>query len=556
MARRQAQPPPRFALAPERRLGLAQGGLRLAAVHPAPPEEGLASLAIHALCALAEAAGVGAEPVFLPARPGERPRGHLSGLPAGEFDLWAVSAAFEEQWPTLPWLLTRAGVPARAAARDHRHPIVLLGGVAARLNPAPVLPFIDLLAPGDAEAILPALLERLEAGRGAGREALLDSLRGLAGLAVRPFEGPPVACVFTAPARPIVEQLPRGRSLLPDMLLVETGRGCPAGCRFCAIGYTRRPPMFFPPAAILEAVGAASAPGRRVGLVGASLGRHPGLGELLEGLLGQGLDLSPASLDPAVLAGPEGPRLAAALARGAQRTVTLAPEAGTERLRRVIHKGFADAELEAAVRRLGEAGVLHLKLYMMYGLPTEADEDLDAAAALVGRARAWLDAAHRGRGGTGRVSVSLNPFVPKPRTPFELEPMPRADDLRRRRGRLFSALGRSGGVRPGGMGVRRAILQALLTRADPGCATLLEACQGRWPPPAGLLAALAPDLEDRVHAPWPAGRPVPWGAVETGVSPAFLLAERARALQGLPGPACAPGGACRACGACGAGDPP
>jgi len=522
----------------------------VAVVHPAPAGEGLASLAVHALVALAEQAGAEAEPVFLPVRPGERPRGLLSGLPLGEFDLLAVSAAFEEQWPVLPHLLARAGLPARAAARDEGQPIVLLGGVAARLNPRPVLPFVDLLAPGDAEAVLPSLLARLESGRGSSRAALLDSLRDLGGLGVQPFAAP-VQARFSSPPRPVVEHLARGRSLLPGMRLVETGRGCPAGCRFCALGFSRRPPMFFAPAAILEAVRAAG--GGRVGLVGASLGRHPGLGELLEGLAAEGADLSPASLDPAVLAGPDGERLAAALARGAQRTVTLAPEAGSERLRRVLGKAYTDQELEAAVRRLGEAGVIHLKLYLMFGLPTEVDEDLDAAAALVGRVRGWLDAAHHGRGGTGRVSVSLNPFVPKPHTPFAREPMPAADELRRRRARLLASLGRAGGVQVGGLGIRRAVLQAGLTRADEGVAGLLEACQGRWPPPAGLLAGPGEVLLARAHAPWPEGLPAPWEVVACGVAPAFLAAERARALEGRPGPSCPGGDACRACGACGTG---
>jgi len=520
----------------------------VAVVHPAPAGEGFASLAVHALVALAEAGGAEAEPVFQPARPGERPRGELSGLPLGEFDLLAVSAAFEEQWPVLPHLLAQAGLPARAAARDERHPIVLLGGVAARLNPRPVLPFVDLLAPGDAEAVLPPLLARLEAARGSSRDELLDALRGLDGLGVQPFTTP-VPARFASPARPVVEHLARGRSLLAGMRLIETGRGCPAGCRFCALGFSRRPPMFFPPQAILEAVREAG-PGR-VGLVGASLGRHPGLGELLEGLEAVGVDLSPASLDPAVLAGPDGARLCAALLRGAQRTLTLAPEAGTERLRRVLHKAYTDQELEAAVRRLGEAGVIHLKLYLMFGLPTETDADLDAAAALVGRVRGWLDAAHHGRGGTGRVSVSLNPFVPKPHTPFAREPMPAPDELRRRRARLLALLGRQGGVQVGGLGVRRAILQAGLTRADESVAGLLEACQGRWPPPAGLLAEHAAELTARVHAPWPDGLPAPWEVVACGVAPAFLAAERARAMDGQPGLGCPGVGTCRACGACG-----
>jgi radical SAM superfamily enzyme YgiQ (UPF0313 family) len=525
--------------------------LRMAVAVPSSAREGLASLALHGLLALAARAGAEAEPVFSPGRPAGRPCGHLSGRALGDFELVAFSVAYEEQWPLLPDWLARAGVPPRARDRDHRHPLVILGGVAARLNPRPVLPFVDALIPGDAEPALPALLGRLAALRGAGREELLEALAALPGVATQPFGSGPVRALFALPGRPVVERLPRPGSLFDELLLVETGRGCPGGCRFCALGFSRRPAGFFEPEAIRAAVEEAGPAGRRVGLVGASLGRHPRLIELVSTLAELGVDLSPASLDPGALAGPEGPRLAGWLAGGGQRSMTLAPEAGSERLRRVLNKPFTDEMLEAAVRRLGEAGLVHLKLYLMIGLPTETDGDLEAAAELVLRVRGWLARAHRGRGGTGRVALSLNPFVPKPHTPFAREAMPEAGELIRRRRLVAAGLRRAGGgIELSGIAPRQALLQAWLARADERAADLLLACQGAWPPPAELARAHGAAATRRGLPALPADSPVPWSLVDVGLRADFLEAERASALEERTTPTCPPDG-CRLCGACG-----
>ncbi len=219
------------------------------------------------------------------------------------------------------------------------------------------------------------------------------------------------------------------------------------------------------------------------------------------------------------------------------------------RLRRVINKPFEPETLERAVRLLGEAGVIHLKLYLMYGLPHEQDEDLHAMVEMVSRVRRWLLAAHRGRGGTGRLNISLNPFVPKPHTPFECEPMPELSELRRRRDLIIPALRRLGGVRVTGFGPRQAALQCLLDRADESAAELLVDCRGRWPPPAGLLRERVPDMAERVHGSIGADWHAPWRMVDVGVDPDLLDRERERAAAGRTSDPCGPD-RCGACGGC------
>jgi radical SAM superfamily enzyme YgiQ (UPF0313 family) len=239
--------------------------------------------------------------------------------------------------------------------------------------------------------------------------------------------------------------------------------------------------------------------GKRVGLVGASLSRHPELLEMVEGLAESGADFSPASLGSAALAGPAGERLLGHLKKSRQRTVTLAPETGSRRLQKIIGKPLVEDAFEQAVSGLGEAGIVHLKLYFLYGLPGEEEADLRDSIDLVARARKWLLGAQRSRGRTGRLAVSINPFVPKPHTPLNNEAMPRLAELRRRRKFLSDGLRRLGGVSVSGLSPRAAVWQCLLDRGDSKLCDLLERVDGRWPPPSGLVTEVIPDWREVVH---------------------------------------------------------
>jgi len=523
--------------------------IRVAVVYPGPAPEGASSLAVHHLVRLFCAHGLGAaEPVFAPVGAG-RPRGHVTNRPLADFDLLAFSLAFEEQWVSLPHLLERSGIPVRGTERGGNHPVVLAGGVACRLNPRPGLSFLDALVPGDAEPVVGPILEALEASRGLSRRELFTALGLIDGMLVRPFTAGPVAARWHDAGPPAAQLGEPTGSEFDRMFLVETGRGCPAGCRFCALGFSRRPPVSYPAEDIVRAAEPGIARGLPIGLVGAGLSRHPQLEVIMEQLARAGSDLSPASLDPQVILSEAGPSLLAGLGRSQQRSVTLAPEAGSARLRRVINKPADDDVLPEAVRRLAAAGVVHLKLYLMFGLPGERTEDLDAIVDLVGGAREALLSVHRSRGGTGKVSVSLNPFVPKPHTPFELEPMPELAELKRRRDRIASGLRRLGGISLAGISPRRALLQCWLTRACEDAAGLLETCRGRWPPPGGLLRAQAGHWQALVTQPWPDGREPPWRLVRPGIAGELLLSERARASQARTSGACR-AQRCPTCAAC------
>lgn len=530
--------------------------MQVAVVYPGPIGEGLGSLAVHGLLRKINAHPMAAaEPVFA-ANPNESSRSLTSGRPLSAFDLLLVSISFEQQWSTLPAMLVAAGLPALARARGAQDPLVVAGGVGVRLNPQPGLAFLDGIVPGDAECVLDEMIGRLFEARGDNRRALIEQLDAIDGVASHPsLKAPVVARLFDC-GPPVAQLGACHNTPFAGMHLVETGRGCPAGCRFCALGFTRRPPVFYSIDQVLEAAGPGLARGERIGLVGASLGRHPQLAELTRRLSAAGADLSPASLDPAVLSSDAGRELIAAMARSGQRSITLAPEAGSDRLRRVINKPFAlDAFIEA-VRRLGEAGIVHLKLYAMYGLPHEREDDRRALVELIGSARQAMLAAHKKRGGTGRLSVSLNPFVPKPHTPFEGEPMAEQAVLRGLRDGVLSGLRKLGGVGVTGLSPRQALLQCLVDRSDERLAKVLVASQGRWPPPAGLLREHLPDAHALVHEAWPVDRPAPWRVVDVGVDSKLLVRERQRARAERVTGACK-ASRCESCQACvGFPDPP
>ncbi|MBW2700477.1 MAG: radical SAM protein [Deltaproteobacteria bacterium] len=512
-------------------------GIRTAIVYPGPLDEGLSSLAVHGLAQILDAhPDASWDLVFAHPKAGA-PRGMRSGLGLGQFDLLAFSLSFEEQFTLLPWSLKQAGIPTRWQARGDRHPLILAGGVAMRLNPSPVLPFLDAVVCGDAEQTLDAVIDALTRTYGASRREVLDEMGAVPGVGLRPFAGS-LRARFRVPEQPVSQMAGLTGASFVDMHLVETGRGCPVGCRFCALSFSRRPPIFFSPAQIIEAAGPGIAAGKRIGLVGASLGRHPDLLEIVQGLKEVGADLSPASLHPTVLCGDAGQALLDQMQRAKQRTITLAPEAGSERLRQVINKPCLDEELIEAVRRLAEAGCIHLKLYLMFGLPTETDEDLQATVKQVAACREALLAVHRGRGGTGRLSISLNPFVPKPHTPLALAPMPELAELKRRSKMLMSGMRRLGGVWVGGFSPRQARLQAMLDRAGEEAADLLEAAEGRWPPPMPLLRKMWPSAEATLAPDWPGSDSPPWSRVHLGIDPKFLIEERARMERGQLTEAC------------------
>jgi radical SAM superfamily enzyme YgiQ (UPF0313 family) len=471
-----------------------------------------------------------------------------------------------------------AGIPARRADRAGRNfPLIIAGGSAIFLNPEPIADFIDLFLIGEGEEMVPEFIERWRATRAATNQLReLASVQGAylpgfytpvyddAGrLAAVNYSGPGVAQVnrrlirdlnrFTTSSLILTEE-----SVFGAMFLVEASRGCQWGCRFCAAGFMYRPIRYRAPETLIAEAERGLAERKVIGLVGAEMASVPGVADIASAVADRGGRLSPSSLKADCIS----PALASALARGGNQSVTVAPEAGSERMRKVINKNLTEAEiLGAADMMLGE-GVGNLKFYFMIGLPEERDEDVLAIADLVAKV---LERARARRTRIGAVTVSLNPFVPKPWTPFQWDPMQDARSIKRKVAMLRQRLTRLGQVELDAESPREAYFQTMVSRGDRRVSGILErleaaGCEGSGPiwhellkihreVQAGGKASSLPDPDFFVTRPYAHDELLPWDFIDHHIHKWFLLAERKKAHHEHQSPPCDVV-RCTVCGAC------
>ncbi|MGH7813176.1 MAG: radical SAM protein [Candidatus Binataceae bacterium] len=499
------------------------------------------------------------------------------GRPLSDFDLLAFSIPFETDYLNVLAILRMAGIPRRRAERAGRgYPLIVAGGSAVFLNPEPIADFIDLFLIGEGEEMAPEFIERYAtARRGADPMGAIATVEG----AYRPDWYAPVhddsgrlaALGYSGPASPrvsrrLIRDLNRfntssliltEESVFGDMFLVEASRGCQWGCRFCAAGFMYRPIRYRAPERILAEAERGLGERKVIGLVGAEMASVPGVAGVAAAVADRGGRLSPSSLKADCIS----PALASALARGGNRSVTIAPEAGSERMRKIINKNLTEDEIiRAAEMMLGE-GVPNLKFYFMIGLPEELDSDVIGIAELVGRV---LERARARRSRIGSVTVSLNPFVPKPWTPFQWDPMEDAPALKRKTAMLRTQLGRLGQVELDAESPREAYFQTMVSRGDRRVGAIFErldaaGCDAPGPiwrelkeihreavanPASGL-----PDPDFYVTRRYANDEILPWDFIDHHIHKWFLLAERKKAHYEHQSPPCDVT-RCTVCGAC------
>jgi radical SAM superfamily enzyme YgiQ (UPF0313 family) len=497
------------------------------------------------------------ERVFLPPkqqlpealRAGPRLATLESQLPVADFDVLAFSVSFEWDYTNVLTMLRLAGLPVRAAERDHRHPLVVLGGATSFLNPEPLAPFVDLVCVGEGEVLAPALVAGVAAG--GGRAAVLARLAGQPGIYVPSLvdvrydtagriEG--FAAAAGADVRiPVAKASLRANELAdppsttvfsPDTefgsrLLVEVVRGCANLCRFCWAGYNYLPVRAFAADRILSIAEAARPHASRVGLVSIALCDHPEIERILSRLVELGYHVSPASLRVDDLT----PPIVRLLKQSGERSITIAPEAGSDRLRRVLNKAVTNAEILDRAEMVFASGIENLKLYYMLGLPTETDDDLVAIRDLTAAIRDRMLRYGRPRGALGRIAASVNALVPKPGTAYQWMPMEAAQVTERKMRRLRQLVAGLDNVYFSIKSERHAFYQALLSLGDRRVGAVVEAAEqngGQWRA-AAAEAGIDPDwyvFRDRSH-----DRFQPWDVIGGGMKAEFLRAEFDRGLR-------------------------
>jgi len=466
--------------------------------------------------------------------------------PLTDFHMLGFSVTYEGDYINVLRLLALAGIPLRAAERRQRDPLVLMGGVCAFSNPEPLAPFMDLIAVGEGEELVVELIERYRAA-GADRETFLDALVGVEGIyvperydvtwepggvlaAVTPRAGAPAVVakrrLRNVNAFETIATVKTPNAEYGHMALLEVGKGCGRGCRFCLEGQVYRPVRHRSVDALRETVARLAESGeKRIGLVGACVSDYPWIGDLLKIVEENGLEVSISSIRADSLTDD----LVAALARGGHRTLTVAPEAGTERLRRAIRKAITDEQILAACDLVRAHGIPNLKTYFMLGQPTETRADVEAIPALAERMLERLRVLDPEGHPFGRLTLSISSFVPKPWTPFQWAPFDGADSLQAKLEIVKRGVRRFSNVRVLHENPREAALQALLARGDRRVAALLELAAGfdgdwrralrEWEGDPGFYTT-------RVR---PADERLPWDHFDVGVKKAGLLREWERA---------------------------
>jgi radical SAM superfamily enzyme YgiQ (UPF0313 family) len=472
-------------------------------------------------------------------------------------DLFGLSLSWELDGPVLLDLLERNRIPVWAGDRGDEDPIVFGGGPVLTANPEPLAPFLDAVLLGDGELLLPAFIDALQACRQAPRGERLAQLAQVPGIYVPALyradyaadgslEG--VSPVGAAVPASVAKQTWQGNTLShstvitpeaawPDIHMVEVVRSCPELCRFCLASYLTLP--FRTPSlddGLIPAVEKGLAVTRRLGLLGASVTQHPQFADLLQWLDQDRFADTRVSVS-SVRAATVTPELGRILARRGSRSLTIAIESGSERMRQVVNKKLATEEIFAAARHARQGGLTGLKLYGMAGLPTEEEADIEATAAL-------LLALKKATPGL-RLSLGVSTFVPKAHTPFQWQGVrPEAE----KRLKLLAKRLKPKGVelRPESYGW--SVIQALLSRSDRRLAPVIAAARGQNESLGGwkraYRAVLAgeverpaampppPPWEEVVHATWSAERVLPWDHLRGPLSKAVLGDHARRSLAG------------------------
>lgn len=489
--------------------------------------------------------------------------------PLNEFPLIGFAVSFEMDYFNVLTMLQMGRVPLLASERTERDPFVMFGGPCATFNPEPLADFADLFIIGEGEEVIHKILDSYYQSKETqlSRKEILLKFAQIPGVYVPCFYQPSYRNDGTIKEIIRTDRVPEkiqrqwlkdldkyaGQTAIitadtefRDMFLIELARGCGRHCRFCMAGYCFRRPRVKSLDNISKALATAAAYHAKVGLVGAAVSDYPEIDEFCRSILPKDTLFSVASLRADSLT----PELIGALAARGHKTITLAPEAGSERLREVVNKGITREHLISAVTMAINAGIPNVRLYIMIGLPFEYDEDIQAIIFMAREIKQLMTTL----GSKGKLTLSINPFIPKPCTPFQWVPMEEERVVDARLKYIRNELQKEKGIIVIAESLREAYAQGILARGDRRLSAILAASLQKTGAKALRLVMKEHCLDERfyLYRQRSFSEIFPWSSLDMGISTPYLLDELHKAEQGKRTLPCMPG--CTRCGVCKSGE--
>jgi len=548
--------------------------LPVALAYPNSYFVGMSNLGLHIIYELLnKRSDTACERVFLPERKSleryENTRTPLMSvenqLPLQQFAMIAFVLSFEMDYFNVVKMLELGKVRVRAAERGDMDPLVIAGGPCATFNPEPLSAVIDAFVIGEGEVIMPALMDVFYQARGEGlsRAEMLQRLAKVPGvyvpslyehrygedghlLAIVPDKDVPAKVsrqwlqdLDAYPAHTVV----RTENTEFNFYLIETARGCGRHCRFCMAGYCFRRPRNRSLSVVTREVKDALQYKKRIGLMGAAISDYPEINELCKDILGEGLSMSVASFRADSVTR----ELVDSLAESGLKTLTMAPEAGSSRMRAIINKGIEEEHLFNAMDMGLAAGIRHFRLYIMIGLPFEQDEDVEAIVDLAGRLKDYMEE----HGSKGTLTLSVNPFIPNPFTPFQWLPMADKKYVEKAAKTLTQGLRKRKNIIVGVESPKEAYIQGVLARGDRqvGEALLLACENGGSKAFKRAMKECGLAMDDYLYREREADELFPWESLDMGFTREYIYQEMKKAAELKPTIQCFDG--CHRCGVCG-----
>ena len=520
------------------------GQFKFALTYPNFYRVGMSNLGIHIIYQLLNSrAEISCERFFLPdekiATEIERTNSSLLSVetqtPLNNFNVVAFSISFEQDYFNVVKILKLGKVPVKASDRTKFDPILIAGGPCATFNPAPLSKIFDAFIIGEGEVVLPPLMDVLTANWNLSRAELLEKISNVKGVYVPSTKNFPVTRQFVKN----LDEYPAHSVIITDdtefnMYLLETARGCGRHCRFCMAGYCFRRPRNRSLKTLQATIDDAKHFGKKFGLMGAAISDYPQINELCKIILDNNLKMSVASFRADSVTA----ELVDALAKSGLKTLTIAPEVGSEKMRRVTNKGITEENIFNAVKLGIDAGIKNFKLYFMIGLPFEEMADVDAIADLVIKLKNFV--------ADGKFTLSVNPFIPKPFTPFQWSAMADKKYLQAALKNLRGRLKNFRDVEIISESLKSARVQAILSRGDENLADIVAQSDSVQ---KFLELFKSANLDENFYL---GGRNFDevfaWDVINQGVTKKYLWQEYQRAAELKYTPRCFDG--CKRCGIC------